>query len=49
MMWAPWSRPDPVTRFTEQACAQGVLGEFPATDVMPLALAHAGKLIKFGA
>lgn len=49
MMWAPWSRPDPVTQFTERACAQGILGEFPATDVMPLALAHAGKLIKFGA
>ena len=49
MMWAHWSRPDPVAEFTEKACAQGVLGEFPATDVMPLALAHAGKLIKFGA
>lgn len=49
MMWAPWSREDSVTEFTERACAKGVLGEFPATDVMPLALAHAGKLIKFGA
>ena len=49
MMWSRWARPDAATRFTEQDCANGVLGEFPATNVMPLALAHAGKLIKFGA
>ena len=49
MMWSRWARPDTVTEFSERTCAQGVLGEFAATDVMPLALAHAGKLIKFGA
>ncbi|MDI6740456.1 MAG: 2,3-bisphosphoglycerate-independent phosphoglycerate mutase [Candidatus Edwardsbacteria bacterium] len=35
--------------FTERNCALGNLGRFPATDVMPLMLAHAGKLAKFGA
>jgi 2,3-bisphosphoglycerate-independent phosphoglycerate mutase len=35
--------------FGERACAQGSLGMLRATDVMPLALAHAGRLAKFGA
>jgi 2,3-bisphosphoglycerate-independent phosphoglycerate mutase len=35
--------------FGERACAQGSLGMVRATDVMPLALAHAGRLAKFGA
>lgn len=40
---------DNQTKFGERACAQGGLGTFPATDLMPLALAHAGRLRKFGA
>ena len=35
--------------FTERECAKGMLGTIPATDIMPLALANAGKLDKFGA
>ncbi len=35
--------------FTERECAKGMLGTMPATDIMPLALANAGKLDKFGA
>jgi 2,3-bisphosphoglycerate-independent phosphoglycerate mutase len=35
--------------FGERACAHGSLGLLRATDVMPLALAHAGRLAKFGA
>ncbi|MBI2872899.1 MAG: 2,3-bisphosphoglycerate-independent phosphoglycerate mutase [Chloroflexi bacterium] len=38
-----------VERFSERACAQGSLGQIPATSVMFLALAHAGRLVKFGA
>jgi 2,3-bisphosphoglycerate-independent phosphoglycerate mutase len=34
--------------FSERACADGSLGRIPATSVMMLALAHAGKLVKFG-
>jgi 2,3-bisphosphoglycerate-independent phosphoglycerate mutase len=43
-------RPDDVNRFGERACMNGGLGaRFPATDLMALALAHAGRLAKFGA
>lgn len=41
--------PDDQSAFGEQACARGGLGTIPATDLMPLALAHAGRLEKFGA
>ena len=34
--------------FTERACAAGSLGRIAATSVITLALAHAGKLRKFG-
>ena len=39
---------DGVPAFSERSCAQGSLGRLPATSVMFLALAHAGKLHKFG-
>jgi 2,3-bisphosphoglycerate-independent phosphoglycerate mutase len=42
-------RPDRVGEFTESACISGGLGRFPATQIMPLAMAHALKLAKFGA
>jgi 2,3-bisphosphoglycerate-independent phosphoglycerate mutase len=38
-----------VREFSERACAQGSLGRFNALDIMPLALANALKLNKFGA
>jgi 2,3-bisphosphoglycerate-independent phosphoglycerate mutase len=41
--------PDGVTEFGERACIQGGLGQFYAVDLMPLALAHAKRLEKFGA
>ena len=37
-----------VPAFTERACAGGSIGSIPATQLMFLALAHAGKLVKFG-
>ena len=37
-----------VEAFHERAFATGSLGRIPATQIMFLALAHAGKLIKFG-
>lgn len=50
LLWAPaTSRPDLVTSFGERPCLQGGLGQFLAKDLMPLALAHAGRLQKFGA
>ena len=42
-------RPDDRTRFGEGECAAGSLGRFPAVRILPLALAHAGRLKKFGA
>ncbi len=40
---------DPVTRFTERACAAGTLGLLPSHSLMPLVLANALRLTKFGA
>ena len=37
-----------VPAFNERACAQGSIGRIPATQIMLMALAHAGKLAKFG-
>jgi 2,3-bisphosphoglycerate-independent phosphoglycerate mutase len=50
LFWAPATiRPDDQTRFGERACAHGALGNFSSLDTMPLALAHAQRLEKFGA
>lgn len=50
LLWAENARPDPASTFGERACLAGGLGaRFPATDLIPLALAHAGRLRKFGA
>ena len=40
---------DKVMTFTEKECSQGYLGRFQAIYAMPLMLAHARKLKKFGA
>lgn len=42
-------RPDLATSFGERACLNGGLGRLPMKYLMALALAHAGKLQKFGA
>ncbi|MDX1437382.1 MAG: hypothetical protein R3335_11255, partial [Anaerolineales bacterium] len=50
LLWAPETvMPDHQESFGERKCALGGLGTFPATETMPLALAHAGRLDKFGA
>ncbi len=35
--------------FNEKACAHGILGTIPAKEVLSLAMAHAGRLTKYGA
>lgn len=49
LLYSKWCRPDRVSQFSESACVSGGLGRFPAIQVMPLAMANALKLNKFGA
>ena len=49
LLYSKWCRADHVREFGETACASGSLGRFPAVEVMPLAMANALKLTKFGA
>jgi 2,3-bisphosphoglycerate-independent phosphoglycerate mutase len=42
-------RPDTSSAFAETVCQSGGLGTFQATDIMPLLMAHAGRLHKYGA
>jgi 2,3-bisphosphoglycerate-independent phosphoglycerate mutase len=43
------ARHDVTEGFNEKACRNGVLGTFPAKEVLSLAMAHSGRLTKFGA
>jgi 2,3-bisphosphoglycerate-independent phosphoglycerate mutase len=43
-----WARPS-ATTFGESSCRTGDLGVIRGTDLLPLALAHAGRLVKYGA
>jgi 2,3-bisphosphoglycerate-independent phosphoglycerate mutase len=43
------ARVDRVEEFDEISCITGGLGRQPAVNLMGLALAHAGRLAKFGA
>ncbi len=49
MMRARWNRADACQAFNERALQQGSLGMFPAVEALPLAMAHAGRLQKYGA
>ena len=49
LLFSKWCRPDKTSEFSESACALGGLGRFSSTQVMPLAMANALKLSKFGA
>jgi 2,3-bisphosphoglycerate-independent phosphoglycerate mutase len=49
LLYSERCRPDKVSEFSESACVSGGLGRFPALDIMPLAMANALKLTKFGA
>ena len=49
LLYSRFVRPDGIAEFGERACARGSLGILPAKDVMPIALANAQRLSKFGA
>ena len=50
MIWSKICRKDSVSSFGERACISGGLGpRLPAVDLMPIALANAHRLDKFGA
>jgi 2,3-bisphosphoglycerate-independent phosphoglycerate mutase len=49
LLYARYVRADGIAEFGERACARGSLGVLPAKDVMPIALANAQRLAKFGA
>ena len=50
LLWSKHCRPDNVKHFGERDCINGSLGpRFPAIELIPLALANAGRLEKFGA
>jgi len=49
LLHSRWCRRDKISQFSESACVLGGLGRFPATHIMPLAMANALKLTKFGA
>jgi 2,3-bisphosphoglycerate-independent phosphoglycerate mutase len=50
MIYAELCRPDGINEYGERACLQGSLGpHFPSYEIMPLALAHASRMEKFGA
>ena len=49
LLWSTHVRPDSVTQYGERPCMAGGLGHIHNTDLIPLAMANAGRLAKFGA
>ncbi len=49
LLYSPYVFGGLCTAFSERECTKGELGIFPTVNLMPLALAHAGRLKKFGA
>ena len=48
-IWSRYCGADGVTAFTERACSAGSLGVIPSQHLMPLVMANALRLTKFGA
>jgi len=49
LLWSRAVRPDGVRQFGERPCMDGGLGHIHHTDLLPLAMANALRLAKFGA
>ena len=49
LLWSKHIRPDSVVAFGERPCMAGGLGHIRHVDILPLMMAHAERLAKFGA
>ena len=49
LLHSRYCRADPTDEFSERGCSRGALGRFPAVDLMPIAMANALRLTKYGA
>jgi 2,3-bisphosphoglycerate-independent phosphoglycerate mutase len=49
LVYSKLVRSDGISEFGERACLKGSLGILPAKDVMPIALANAGRITKWSA
>jgi len=49
LLWSKWCRPDGAAKFSERECRFGGIGHIRAAELMPLIMAHAERLAKFGA
>jgi 2,3-bisphosphoglycerate-independent phosphoglycerate mutase len=49
LLYSKYVRTDGISEFGERACARGSLGVLPAKYIMPIALANAGRVAKYGA
>jgi 2,3-bisphosphoglycerate-independent phosphoglycerate mutase len=49
LLYSRFVRPDGLSEFGERTCQKGSLGVIPAMHVMPIALANAGRIAKYGA
>jgi len=49
LLYSKHVRADGIAEFGERTCARGSLGVLPAKDVMPIALANAQRITKYGA
>jgi 2,3-bisphosphoglycerate-independent phosphoglycerate mutase len=49
LIYGKYARADGISEFGERACLRGSLGVLPAKHILPIALANAGRLMKYGA
>ncbi|MEW6535198.1 MAG: 2,3-bisphosphoglycerate-independent phosphoglycerate mutase [Candidatus Auribacterota bacterium] len=49
LIYSQWCRPDRISTFNEYTCRGGSLTGLATKHLIPIAMAHAGKLAKFGA
>jgi 2,3-bisphosphoglycerate-independent phosphoglycerate mutase len=49
LIYGEYVRPDGISEFGERACMRGSLSVIPAIHVIPMALANAGRISKYGA